>query len=362
MRKSVLISKLVTTLLTSTAMVLTELSAYSQSTIVDYAQNIGSDFLADYAPVSNLPQNNPFGPHAEWELIGRNDIAAGGIGRNPPASSVIDLVATTSIPASGQNGWWVDQTQTTSPNNPSYGYFQSGWPSPSGDSLPPRSGGIAGHGFHEAVWTAPVSVDSGGIEVSGWIEQLFEAGRQIQLRLFLNNETESRLLVNTVAPPDNSAVTTTVIEFGPIVIPIEDPGFDALYFFIDGAGPSGNTINTFSGWNVELTEVAVNQPTLGVGDYNGDGEVNDIDYLVWKASFGSSVNLAADGNNDGRVDAADYTVWNDQVGTPLMGSRMQDGAGSPHLVPEPRSAIHLVILVMTLAAVTQAVRTLRTQP
>ena len=42
------------------------------------------------------------------------------------------------------------------------------------------------------------------------------------------------------------------------------------------------------------------------GDYNHDGIVDPTDYDVWKNSFGSTINLDADGNNNGIVDAADY--------------------------------------------------------
>ncbi|HEY4234599.1 MAG TPA: hypothetical protein VGM76_14285, partial [Lacipirellulaceae bacterium] len=47
------------------------------------------------------------------------------------------------------------------------------------------------------------------------------------------------------------------------------------------------------------------------GDYNVDGIVDMNDYNFWKASFGSTTSLAADGNHDGVIDAADYSVWRD---------------------------------------------------
>ena len=50
-------------------------------------------------------------------------------------------------------------------------------------------------------------------------------------------------------------------------------------------------------------------------DGDGDGVINDADYDVWVANFGSGTPLAGDYNNDGVVDAADYTVWRDGLGT-----------------------------------------------
>jgi hypothetical protein len=55
------------------------------------------------------------------------------------------------------------------------------------------------------------------------------------------------------------------------------------------------------------------------GDYNEDLVVDDADYSVWRANFGSTTIVNGDGNASGVVDAADYVLWrkNRSVGAPV---------------------------------------------
>jgi cyclophilin family peptidyl-prolyl cis-trans isomerase len=66
--------------------------------------------------------------------------------------------------------------------------------------------------------------------------------------------------------------------------------------------------------------------SLAAGDYDRDGDVDQADYGVWQASYGSTTNADADGNGDGIVNAADYTVWRDSF------------AGPSTAIPEPTGA------------------------
>lgn len=87
-------------------------------------------------------------------------------------------------------------------------------------------------------------------------------------------------------------------------------------------------------------------PSYPLGDFNRDFQVNDIDYQVWKTTFGSAVphGTGADGNRDGIVNLADYTVWRDQLGqaTSAIGATT---------IPEPSAiAVALICLPMAIAS------------
>ena len=72
---------------------------------------------------------------------------------------------------------------------------------------------------------------------------------------------------------------------------------------------------------------------LPPGDYNRDGDVTLDDYTVWRETFGSTTDLAADGDSSGRVDASDYALWRENMAAAALNFGR---------VPEPSSGLLLI--------------------
>lgn len=99
----------------------------------------------------------------------------------------------------------------------------------------------------------------------------------------------------------------------------------------DGSGPSLEIIdprgnpNNPANWRASLASGG-SPGTDGVlhsdlpGDYDGNGIVEQADFVVWKSVFAIDVYpfTSADGNSDGKIDAADYTVWRDHLGETIL--------------------------------------------
>jgi hypothetical protein len=70
-------------------------------------------------------------------------------------------------------------------------------------------------------------------------------------------------------------------------------------------------------------------------DYNGDGLVDNQDYVMWRKTSGNVVELfdRADGNGSGTVDPNDYSIWRLN-----FGAAPSSGLGNPESVPEPAAA------------------------
>ena len=78
---------------------------------------------------------------------------------------------------------------------------------------------------------------------------------------------------------------------------------------VDGDGAGGARIDMGA---YELQPI----PPAVVGDFNPDGVVDAADYIVWRATLGSSVAsyTGADGDGSGLVDMGDYEIWRSHFG------------------------------------------------
>jgi hypothetical protein len=81
------------------------------------------------------------------------------------------------------------------------------------------------------------------------------------------------------------------------------------------------------------------------GDYDYDGDVDNSDYNIWRATLGLASSVApADGSGNGVVDSADYIIWRKNFGRTL-GS----GSGSEATVPEAGVFVYLMQAASVLA-------------
>jgi hypothetical protein len=251
--------------------------------------DMAADFSADF--VGNLPQHNPNGV---WSYLGTDGATS-------------SLVSTTGDGSSGPNtfgvgGGWADAGGVPS-------YARSG-----AFGFPPN--GMAGHGPDRILFTAPAALDLGGVEITGYFTQAtFEPTRQMEMRIYKNNFAEPVLTVDA-----NFTVQNTVLSVPATQLAMK-PG-DTLKVVIDGGGPQGSGVATFSSWDVVVHEIQ-----LGA-DYNANGVVDAADYTVWRDHVGATGvpgSVPGDGTTtgglngvpDGIVDQWDYSYWKQQYGTAL---------------------------------------------
>jgi hypothetical protein len=86
------------------------------------------------------------------------------------------------------------------------------------------------------------------------------------------------------------------------------------------------------------------------GDYNDNGTVDAADYVVWRATLGSTTNLQANGDDSGAsmgvIDAADYAVWRTNFGSTGGAGALLSGSA----VPEAASFTLLILGVPALCS------------
>ena len=122
---------------------------------------------------------------------------------------------------------------------------------------------------------------------------------------------------------------------------------DSIFF--SGSGNTQIYLDTVS-HNPDGMLAAVAIP----GDFNSDGTVDGEDLALWKANYGDVPAgpeiLEGDADNDGQVDGADFLAWQRNV---TGAASVAAAAGSSTAVPEPGSAMLLLIAAATCARLLQ---------
>jgi hypothetical protein len=88
----------------------------------------------------------------------------------------------------------------------------------------------------------------------------------------------------------------------------------------------------------------VDPPAADSADFDGDNDVDGVDFLTWQRGFGGTTADGGDANGDNMVDAADFQIWQDQFGT----------TGLPGTsIPEPAIATMLAAVLLAVGAATR---------
>jgi hypothetical protein len=85
------------------------------------------------------------------------------------------------------------------------------------------------------------------------------------------------------------------------------------------------------------------------GDYNRNGVVDTADFVVWRKTLNSTIDLAADGNLDGTIDDLDYSIWRYNFGATAASSSLAGGSSVQRRLaaaPEPSSVALAVFAVL----------------
>jgi pectate lyase len=89
-------------------------------------------------------------------------------------------------------------------------------------------------------------------------------------------------------------------------------------------------------------ELSVIESTIENADFDGDGDVDGRDFLIWQRGFGlidQGDNSLGDANGDGDVDAGDLAIWQTQYANP------SEPLSSQTAVPEPAASLLMALAV-----------------
>ena len=127
-------------------------------------------------------------------------------------------------------------------------------------------------------------------------------------------------------------------------------------------GTPNSTVAALDNAAMPWVEQQLNLP----GDYNQNGFVDAVDYVIWRHTLDQSgTGLAADGDGNGTVNEADYGVWRSNFGKysnlriavglgsggGLSSSAATAGLPNSATIPEPCTDSLFIISTISLAAI-----------
>ncbi len=150
-------------------------------------------------------------------------------------------------------------------------------------------------------------------------------------------------LLMQVADSDGNTQTTPPQGIYLAAMVLHAEGYEASepFFFVNRtAGLTNEPRDVAADWVRMNYEILIREPLPA--DFNGDGQVDGDDFLIWQANFMTTTNatrMTGDANGDGAVDGDDFLIWQAGFGASLP--------GEVRGVPEPSSlAIAVAGLVL----------------
>jgi hypothetical protein len=235
--------------------------------------------------------------------------------------------------------------------------------------------------FTVALWLNPTGTDldrfaigkiggSGGDR--GWQISALNGTNDLSVDYFatVDNGTDRSLQVANVLPLntwthvafafDGVAGTEAIYINGVLQSPVSSlSSLDTVPGTLTGANTSalkvghrGNTRASVGGWIGGIDDVRIYDQTLTAaevqalmapptqavtGDFDGDGDVDGADFIVWQTHYPSGsggTTATGDANGDGAIDGADFALWQNAFPT---------SPGSVAAVPEPSTLVGIAI-------------------
>jgi hypothetical protein len=213
------------------------------------------------------------------------------------------------------------------------------------NAAPPEKDDVA------SLWINPPSTTFGGFEPAGALTST--AGDDIATSAASNNHTLQSFVLRQTGSTVNFQVPIVVV-FDELRIGTTwadvTPGVPGDYNGdgnVDGAdyvlwrngGPLKNEVDDRTAVNgADYTAWRARFGTPLYGDYNNDGSVDAADYVLWRKGGP----LANEADKPGTIDAGDYAVWRERFGSGAGSGSGSGAEAAPTSIPEPTAGWLLV--------------------